>query len=215
MKKCICITSAVCVCVCVSYLPQRKTHYHAHTHSISIQTTKLHMEKPTVKHSEECVELSVGPLSCGRHKWCFVWVEDAGTQPLSLFHVLEAFNLPPWSSPPPPPSFHTSSVGKASFTLNNVVHSPFLFLNRLLLIWLTMARQYTSLVSITTCLLGSSETSRPTRSPSVCELLFVASGCFQLERGHRHCLKVVISQHWFEATVEIGNNVGYYNPQLQ
>lgn len=115
----------------------------------------------------------------------------------------------------PPPSFHTSPVGKATLTLSNVVHSPFLFLTRLLLIWLAMAGQYASLVSITTCLLGSSETSRPTWSRSVCELLFVASGCFQLERGHRHCLKVVISQHWFEATVEIGNNVGYYNPQLQ
>ena len=46
------------------------------------------MEKPTVKYSEECVESSAGPLSCGQVMLCLV-----GTQPRSLFDALEAFNV--------------------------------------------------------------------------------------------------------------------------
>lgn len=86
---------------CHVYL-QLKIHCHAHTHTHNThtrrhtlasasKTAEPHMEKPTVKYSEECVESSAGPLSCGRHKWCFVWAEDSGTQLRSLFHVLEAF----------------------------------------------------------------------------------------------------------------------------
>lgn len=91
-----------------------------------------------------------------------------------------------------------------------IVRAPLFLLTRLLLILCTTSEQYSSLVSITRCLLASSETSGPTRWGSVCELLFVASGCFHSERGHCHCPKVVIYQHLFEATVQIGNNVGYY-----
>lgn len=58
--------------------------------------------------------------------------------------------------------------------------------------------------------LASSETLGPKRGGSACQFLSVASGCFHLERGHCHSLEVVIHQHWFEATVQVGNNVGYY-----
>lgn len=97
MEKRLCSTQNLCMCpaACVSHPPQYKTRWHTHTHtSISVQTTEPHMEKPSVKHSEECAESNA---SCGRHKWCFVWVEDSGIQPWPLFDVLEAFNVPPLS----------------------------------------------------------------------------------------------------------------------
>lgn len=132
-----------------------------------------------------------GPLSCGRHKRCFVWVEDSGIQPRSLFDVLEAFNVP-------------FSPRLSHFTCqraHSLCSCPSLTSYQVLLILCTMSEQCGTLVSITRCFLASSETSGPTRWGSACELLFVASGCFHSERGHCHRPKVVIYQHRFEATV--------------
>lgn len=151
----------MCVCLCVCHIYTDAKHTNIHT-SISIQTTEPHMEKPTVKYTEECVESSAGPLSCGQHKWCFVWVEDSGIQPWSLFNIFEVFNVPlffcgEWNCPffPPKFMFHLS---ENTFTLKTALIS-YSFLFRLLVILCILSKQYRALVSITEYLSESSETS--------------------------------------------------------
>lgn len=200
MEKALCSTNASAELLCsmawswcmypaACHIYTDTKHTNIHT-SISIQTTEPHMEKPTVKYTEECVESSVGPLSCGQHKRCFVWVEDSGIQSWSLFDIFEAFNMRlffcvAWNCPfvPPMSKFHLS---ESTFTLKTLV------------ILLMLSKQYSTLVFITKYLSASSE--HQVRI-GLCELLFVASGCFHFEQGHCHCLKVVIYQQQFEATV--------------
>lgn len=197
MKKCLCSTpvawshstsASILQCACHIY-PNTK---HTHTPASVSKTTEPHMEKPTVKYSKECVESNAGPLSCGRHKWCFVWVEESGIQPRPLFDVLPLVS-------PSLPNFHISPVKKATLSLKMFCRKCSILTSFSDFVYNVWTVQYA--VSITRCFLAWSETSGSTRWGLACELLFVASGCFQSERGHCHRLKVLIYQHWVEATM--------------
>lgn len=178
--------------VCVSHLPQHKAHMRQHQYPKPQNLTWRSWLSNTARNvlSQTQVLFHAGNTSDALFEW------KSGEHSLGHCLMFCLCSLPP---PPPPPNFQISPVKKATLSLKMFHRKCSIRTSFSDFVYNVWTIQYAA--SITRCFLAWSETSGSSRWGLACELLFVASGCFQSERGHCHRLKVLIYQHWAEATM--------------